>query len=971
MHNAVEQFRDAIRAAGLNPPDTIEADGKLRRFAPNGKRGDDAGWYVAHDDGIPAGAFGDWRTGLSQTWRADIGRTLTPAEEAAHREQVAAMRRAREAEEAKRRQEAARKAGALWKAGTPAGADHPYLLRKRVAPVPTLRELLAEEVARIIGYDPSAKGERLAGRILLAPVKIGGALSTIELIDEAGRKSALAGGAKAGGFWAAQALPDGEGSEHSILIAEGVATALSAREATGHPTIAALSAGQLAAAARAMRDRFPAATLAILADVLDSGAPDPRAVEAAGAVGAALALPDFGAGRPADASDFNDLAAHAGPQAVQEAIERALASVPDSFPASASKDNGSAPTADSDGVPGANGDPAAVTSETDVTHVTSVQASNGATCAVTPDDSADVTDVTPSPIPSLDDRPRFVVLDAPHDEGGRRYRAGVWFFAVKHGKADDQPTPIEQWVCSPLHLDAVTRDGQENNFGRLLRFRTTGGRWREWAMPMELLAGRGDELRGELLAMGVLIDPDGHRLLARYLQALTPKRRVQCALQVGWCGASYVLPDDVIGPSAAAVIFQSGDRGHDEHTKAGTLEGWRSEIAARAVGNPLLMLALSVAFAGPLLGKCNAEGGGIHFVGDSSTGKTTAIEAACSVWGGTNFRRSWRATANGIEGAAALFNDCLLALDEISECDPRDIGAIVYSLGNGRGKQRASRSGNARSVTRWRCVILSSGERTIATAMAEGGRSIKAGQAVRLLDVPAARRFGAWDDLHGFENGPALSDAIKRAAATNHGHAGRAFLHRLTHDGSDFAAALERIKSLPAFEADGKEGQDKRAAGRFALFALAGELATDYDLTGWPAGAAIESAGEAFRAWQSLRGRGNDERRQIPERVADFIERHGDSRFSDADLPDETMRINRAGWWRDGPGGRVYLFTTAGMREALQGFDFKRALGTLQEVGALPASSGERSKPERVAGRPDTVRLYSIHADELRGDDGA
>jgi hypothetical protein len=57
------------------------------------------------------------------------------------------------------------------------------------------------------------------------------------------------------------------------------------------------------------------------------------------------------------------------------------------------------------------------------------------------------------------------------------------------------------------------------------------------------------------------------------------------------------------------------------------------------------------------------------------------------------------------------------------------------------------------------------------------------------------------------------------------------------------------------------------------------------------------------------------------------------------------------------------------MREACQGFDFQRALDVLQEVGALPASSGERSKPERIGGR--LARLYTIYADRLRGDDGA
>ena len=517
----------------------------------------------------------------------------------------------------------------------------------------------------------------------------------------------------------------------------------------------------------------------------------------------------------------------------------------------------------------------------------------------------------------------------------------------------------------------MTFDGQENNFGRLLRFKNTLGRWREWAMPMELLRGAGDDLRGELLAMGVEIDPQAKNLLGQYLLSKTPKRRVHCALQVGWCGNSFVLPDTVIGPRAAGVIFQTGERGNDEHTRAGTLAGWQSGIAALAVGNPLLMLALSASFAGPLLHRCNGESGGIHYVGDSSTGKTTAIEAACATWGGTNFRRSWRATANGMEGAASLFSDCLLALDEISECEPKEVGAIVYALGNGRGKQRAGRSGNARSVTRWRVMVLSSGERTIGTTMAEGGFRAKAGQAMRLLDIPAARKFGAWDDLHGMATGTAFSDAIKRTAATHHGHAGRAFLEKLTRDPQDFCEVLERIKALPGFAADCGEGQDKRAASRFALMALAGEAATDYGITDWPEGAAIEAAAAGFKAWRSIRGRRNDERRQILESVSRFIERHGDSRFSDADATNDTIRNNRAGWWRQSEAVRIYLFNADGLKEALKGFDFKRALDTLQEAGAIPKpeANGERSKPMKMEGR--TVRLYQINADKLGADHGA
>jgi len=573
-----------------------------------------------------------------------------------------------------------------------------------------------------------------------------------------------------------------------------------------------------------------------------------------------------------------------------------------------------------------------------------------------------------SPFPGLDERPRYVVLDDWTKSVEGNHRPGVYYCGLTAGKKDAPPEPFDAWICSPLHIDAVTFDGQSNNFGRLLRFKPTVGKWREWAMPMELLAGDGSQLRGELLAMGVELDPyKARQQLPHYLQSEHPKRRIHCALQVGWCGDSFVLPDAVIGPKSAGVIFQSGERGHEEHMQAGTLAGWRDGIASKAVDNPLLMLAVSASFAGPLLQRCNSEGGGFHVVGDSSTGKTTLIEAACATWGGPGFKRSWRATANGMEGAAAMFNDCLLALDEISECDPKEVGAIVYALGNGRGKQRANRSGNARGVTRWRCFVISSGERTIATTMQEGGHRAKAGQSMRLLDIPAAQAYGAWDVLHGATSPAAFSDAIKRAAAQHHGQAGRAFLEKLTFDASDLCAMLEEVKAAPMFATDGTEGQDKRAAARFALIGLAGELATEYGVTGWPVGAAGEAAAKGFKLWQSMRGKGNDERRQILQRVSGFIERHGDGRFSDADTTSDVQIRDRAGWWRDTNGGREYLFTTDGMREATKGIDFKRALDVLQEAKALPTpgANGERARFIRIAGRG--VKLYPVDPDKLAG----
>ena len=83
--------------------------------------------------------------------------------------------------------------------------------------------------------------------------------------------------------------------------------------------------------------------------------------------------------------------------------------------------------------------------------------------------------------------------------------------------------------------------------------------------------------------------------------------------------------------------------------------------------------------------------------GPSSCRKTTLLHAAASFSGPpSGVVRSWRATANGLEGVAALHNDGTLLLDELSQISPDDAATASYMLANGQAKQRASRTGAAR-----------------------------------------------------------------------------------------------------------------------------------------------------------------------------------------------------------------------------------------------------------------------------------
>ncbi|MEQ5296093.1 DUF927 domain-containing protein [Providencia rettgeri] len=558
-------------------------------------------------------------------------------------------------------------------------------------------------------------------------------------------------------------------------------------------------------------------------------------------------------------------------------------------------------------------------------------------------------------IPTISDCPCFRVFNETVTHSIGSYHSGVWFF-----NASDTNVKGEL-VCTPVTIEAVTCDASESNFGLLLEIKNPLGKLRKWAMPMELLSGSGEPARAVLLSLGVRIY--NYKLLNAYLTKSIPTKKILCTSQLGWFDNLFVLPDCTYGSyDQHEVVFQTASEPISIYTPKGTLADWKNEISSFAVGNPLLTTAICCAFSGALIEPCHAESGGLHFYGDSSTGKTTLIQVACSVWGGSNYMRSWRATANGIEGAASMFNSTLLALDEISECKSTEVGQIIYALGNGQGKQRASKTGAAKAVARWKTAVISSGELTTSATVELAGENAKVGQSVRLIDISAQRSYGTWDSLNGFISGSALSEHLKVHSTMNYGIAGREFLVRLVNDKQTLSSKLEQILCKSEFNSEKATGQAKRVAKRFALLALSGELATSYGITGWESGYATIVMSEMFKQWRAITGDVPLEKQQIIQQVRSYIERYGDSRFSYKDSSPLDRFINeRSGWWTNSASGdRIFLFNSAGLREATKGYDFKRVLKALTEEGILVLREKNQSGGDRVRINGQQSRVYPI-----------
>jgi len=274
------QLRHAMESAGLTPPRDVVLDGKMHRF-DSGTKGtpghDKSGWFVAYSDGIPAGRFGCWRAGIEQTWRADVGRTLTPAEEMAHARRMAEAKATRDAALKRQREIVADTAEKIWVDAGAAHPDHPYLARKGIA----------VHGARVTGD----------GRLVVPLYTPEGKLASLQYIDHEGGKLYHAGGQTGGCFWMV-----GTTDEPGVIyIAEGFATAATIHEVTNRPCVVAYSASNLVPVTGTMRERHGATQeLVIVADNDASGTGQKYADQASAKYGARIVTPPT----PGDANDY-------------------------------------------------------------------------------------------------------------------------------------------------------------------------------------------------------------------------------------------------------------------------------------------------------------------------------------------------------------------------------------------------------------------------------------------------------------------------------------------------------------------------------------------------------------------------------------------------------------------------------------------------------------------------------------------
>lgn len=504
-------------------------------------------------------------------------------------------------------------------------------------------------------------------------------------------------------------------------------------------------------------------------------------------------------------------------------------------------------------------------------------------------------------------------------------------------------------------------------------------------------------LAGDLAELGFSVanNPAARNAFAEFLNRDANKARITLAPCTGWLLVDgkpvFILPSGptgLMGMERERVILRASARAPYE--TRGSLAEWRNGVGQLAKGNPLAVIAISLALASTLLWLAGYESGGVHLWGPSSVGKTTLARLNASVWGKPaegGWLRPWRTTANAIEATLAGACDAGLPFDEVAQADAGSFAEMIYVITGGAGKSRLRRDASLRDPMTWRALVLSTGEFPIEIKLGEsaasrfGGGKHRGGQSVRLIDIKAERRHGAFDDVKGKSAAEFVAECHRESTA-HYGSPGPAFVRALIERGITGADVRAKVAAFVKDELHAEHelsgelklaeisGQAERVAERFGLIAAAGDLATEFGVTPWDAGEATAAAADIFEQWLVARGGANPhEARQAVQQVRLFFERFGDSRFDSLEPPEPNPftgvkierrgALDRAGWREsEGEERRWYVSTEVWSKEVCAGLDPAFVAKTLVALGILETEPGRVTKIKKVLGK--VIRFYVV-----------
>jgi putative DNA primase/helicase len=397
----------------------------------------------------------------------------------------------------------------------------------------------------------------------------------------------------------------------------------------------------------------------------------------------------------------------------------------------------------------------------------------------------------------------------------------------------------EEWQRVGGWIEVVARtrlSNKKHGHGALLQWKNMDNvLLREVVYARTLNGDNARQIRELLVDSGYPLEPGNiswARLQRYLLEEMAKAPPATTVDRTGWHGPVFATSSWTAGQADEQHYFVGQLSTSPLLQESGSLQDWQTQVGKLCEGNPLAMFSIGVALAAPLLKHAGLENGAFHFVGNSSTGKTTLLQVA------------------------AEHNDITLMLDEIGLARPEDVDVSIYHIMNGASKLRANISGDLAAQTHWRTLALSTGEIWLSEVFQQLEKPVRAGQENRLVEIPTFGRFGAFDELHVFANSQELVDALKSRTRHYHGTLFRHWLERLTEDADDLPEYIQRetARLTDQWTTSHMASQVVRVVKRFALITAALCLACRNYLLPWTEEESERAVHQVADAWIKSRG---------------------------------------------------------------------------------------------------------------------
>lgn len=589
---------------------------------------------------------------------------------------------------------------------------------------------------------------------------------------------------------------------------------------------------------------------------------------------------------------------------------------------------------------------------------------------------------TPGGVPV--EHPRWANLTIPLQfevtkNGMARKASGMDPYTGKEGKTNH--------ISGPIVVLALTDNLVLNNAGLVIEFETKMNRFQTLTIPLARLHHEPRLLAQDLASFGFHIEPGKEKDLLVYLAVSRPAHTKMAVTQTGW--APSLDPAKLIfvyrtGATDPDYFLQSDRIGSVEKQTldGGTLDDWNRNIFD---DSPYPLFALCCSLAAPLLKFApSMPSVGVHFYGDSTSGKTAMLQYAASAWGcGCEpdsqekhpYICRWNSTQNGFEGQASAHNHMPFIVDEMGSSGVKDLAQLIYNFSGGVGKEAMDSTRTMKTPKRWQTFLISSGEVSSLEKMEEpkfGTKKsqVKAGAAFRLQDILISK---------GAIRNKEQADRIKVNAGKYFGSLGPAFVQAIvenfTLEGITDIVEHNLTKAVTRLsEGRGLGPLQLRALKTIALAEVAGLLLVHFKLIPGLNLTKVQAAIDVIvRDWSPGASELNDSTRAV-QALREYVLKYRDSRFKeyppsliDLAKPEnkEKEKLSISGYCGDIEGDSVYLFPDA-MKEATGG-EIRTATALLLDKGWLK-SSEKNKRTYRLTLDGQQVRGYCISS-EFLGED--